>query len=139
MKKIILSFLLVLLIVSCNTGMPYKGTGLVGNVIEKDYEVLGPVTVSGTIHNVLGLIQWGKFGYNDILKKAQELYPETDAVINITEDITSFSVALIYNKFGMEFNGLAIKYLDGPGEKISVNVELPEESPVEPSSMDDAV
>ena len=119
--------------------MPYKGTGLVGNVIEKDYEVLGPVTVSGTIHNVLGLIQWGKFGYNDILKKAQELYPETDAVINITEDITSFSVALIYNKFGMEFNGLAIKYLDGPGEKISVNVELPEESPVEPSSMDDAV
>ena len=127
MKKLLVAALLIMvLLASCSTRLPYKDAGLVGNIIDKDYEVLGPVTMSGAIHNVLGFIQWGGFGYNDFLEKARELYPETDAVINITEDVKSFSVLFFYNNFGMEFSGLAIRYLDGPGEKITVDVDLAE-------------
>ena len=70
MKKLLIVAMVLVLAVSCSTRLPYKDAGLVGNVIEKDYEVLGPVSVSGTVHNVLGFIQWGGFGYNDILESS---------------------------------------------------------------------
>ena len=128
MKKLLIVAMVLVLAVSCSTRLPYKDAGLVGNVIEKDYEVLGPVSVSGTVHNVLGFIQWGGFGYNDILEEARELYPEADAVINITQDVRNFSVAFFYNSFGMDFSGLAIKYIDGPAERLSVDVNVQAES-----------
>ena len=128
MKKLLIAAIVLVLAVSCSTRLPYSDAGLVGNVIEKDYEVLGPVSVSGKVHNVLGFIQWGGFGYNDILEKARELYPETDAVINITQDVKNFSVAFFYNSFGMDFSGLAIKYIDGPAEKFTVDVNMQSEN-----------
>ncbi len=127
LKSIFLATVLLLVISSCSTRMPYHEAGLVGNVIEKDYEILGPVSVSGKHHNVLGIIGWGGIGYNDILEKAKELYPETDAVINITEDISSFNVAIFYNSFGFDMSGLAIKYVDNTEDySIDLNVNMTE-------------
>ena len=88
--------------------------------LEKDYEILGPVSISGKHHNVLGIFGWGGIGYNDLLDKAKELYPEADAVINIIEDVSSFSVAIFYNNFGVDMSGLAIRYIDNT-EDYSVN------------------
>lgn len=127
LKSILLSAVLLLIISSCSTSMPYKNAGLVGNVVEKDYEILGPVSVSGKHHNVLGIIGWGGIGYNDLLEKAKELYPETEAVINITEDINSFSVAIFYNCFGVDLTGLAIKYVDNTEDySVALNVNTSE-------------
>ena len=135
MKKLVKLFLFVLVVlafISCSTRMPYHEAGLVGNVIEKDYEVLGPVSVSGSNHNVLGIIGWGGIGYNDLLEKAKELYPETDAVINITEDVKSFSVWLFYNSFGMDLSGLAIKYIDNlENHSVNLNVSMVDEQAAE--------
>ncbi len=135
MKKLVKLFLFVLVVlafISCSTRMPYHEAGLVGNVIEKDYEVLGPVSVSGSNHNVLGIIGWGGIGYNDLLEKAKELYPETDAVINITEDVKSFSVWLFYNSFGMDLSGLAIKYIDNlENHSVNLNVSMVDEQATE--------
>ena len=135
MKKLVKLFLFVLVVlafISCSTRMPYHEAGLVGNVIEKDYEVLGPVSVSGSNHNVLGIIGWGGIGYNDLLEKAKELYPETDAVINITEDVKSFSVWLFYNSFGMDLSGLAIKYIDNlENHSVNLNVSVVDEQAAE--------
>lgn len=123
LRSIVLGAVLLLVISSCSTRMPYQNPGLVGNVVEKDYEILGPVSVSGKHHNVLGIIGWGGIGYNDILEKAKELYPETDAVINITEDVSSFNVAIFYNSFGFDMSGLAIKYIDDTAD-YSVNLNI---------------
>ena len=84
------------------------------------------------IHNVLGIIGWGGIGYNDLLEKAKELYPETDAVINITEDVKSFSVWLFYNSFGMDLSGLAIKYIDNlENHSVNLNVSVVDEQAAE--------
>ena len=126
-QSILFSAVLLLFISSCSTSMPYKSAGLVGNVVEKDYEILGPVSVSGKHHNVLGIIGWGGIGYNDLLEKAKKLYPETEAVINITEDINSFSVAIFYNCFGVDLTGLAIKYVDNTEDySVALNVNTSE-------------
>ena len=54
MKKLLIVAMVLVLAVSCSTRLPYKDAGLVGNVIEKDYEVLGPVSVSGTGEHLCG-------------------------------------------------------------------------------------
>ena len=127
---IVLVSLIVLVSTSCATRMPYAEAGLVGNLAEKDYEILGPVKVSGLNHNILGFIGWGGIGYNDLLEEAKRLYPETDAVINILEDRKSFTVALIYNNFGVELSGLAIKYIDEP-VRYDINVDISGETTTE--------
>ncbi len=123
-KALIMLAIAALLASSCNTRFPYEDAGLRGEVVRKDYEVLGPVVVEGTVHNILGIIGWGGIGYNDILKEAQRLYPDADAVLNVTKDVTSFSVGFIYSELGMEFSGLAISYLDGPQNSISVDLSV---------------
>ena len=123
LKSILFAVVLVLIFSSCSTRMPYENPGLVGNVVDKDYEILGPVSVSGKYHNVLGFIGWGGIGYNDIIEKARDLYPDTDAVINLTQDTKSFNVFIFYNCFEVDMSGLAIKYIDNIGDH-SVNVNL---------------
>ncbi len=126
MRKILVVALVIMgvfMCTSCATKVPYSDAGLVGDLIDKDYEVLGPVSVSGKVHNILGIIGWGGIGYNDLLEEARRLYPEADAVINVTEDMTTFTVALFYNNFGWDFSGLAIKYVDDPiGYDVRVDV-----------------
>lgn len=128
-KFLVVVFVAVLLVTltSCTSyRLPSKEAGLVGNLIEKDYEILGPVTVSGRVHNLFWIFGFGGIGYKDILEEARELYPETDAVINITKDRTSFSLLLIYNNFGYEFTGLAIKYLDTGANTLDVSIAVNE-------------
>ncbi len=124
-RKLMLLMLVSLVILSltgCQTRMPHEGTGLVAGVVDKDYEILGPVTMSCKTHNILGIISWGGAGYRDLLDEAKRLYPETDAVINITQDTENYTVALVYNYFGYELTGLAIKYLPATYD-INVNLE----------------
>lgn len=129
-KTLVIAIMMAVLLLSasCATRMPYAEAGLIGPLAEKDYEILGPVGIEGRNHNILGFIGWGGIGYNDLLDAARELYPETDAVINITEDFTSFAVAIIYNSFGFEISGLAIRYLDDPVE-LDLNVNIDEGNP----------
>ena len=49
---------------------------------------------------------------------------EKRAVLNVTKDVTSFSVGFIYSELGMEFSGLAISYLDGPQNSVSVDLSV---------------
>ena len=119
---IILSvFAVFVLLSSCSTS--YEEAGLTGEVVAKDYEVLGPVYVSGSNHNILGIIGWGGIGYNDLLAEARKLYPETDAVINVTKDVKTFNVLLFYNSFGFDLSGLAIRYVDN-ADNHSVNLDV---------------
>lgn len=128
-KVIILGIIVLLAFSACSSRFPYRDAGLVGEVIAKDYEVLGPVSISADKHNVLGFVSWGGLGYNDLLNKARELYPETDAVINITEDINTFSIFIFYNSFGFDMSGLAIKYVDNVDDHaVDIDVNLVQDS-----------
>ena len=128
-KVIILGIIVLLAFSSCSSRFPYRDAGLVGEVIAKDYEVLGPVSISADKHNILGFVSWGGLGYNDLLNKARELYPETDAVINITEDINTFSIFIFYNSFGFDMSGLAIKYVDNVDDHaVDIDVNLVQDS-----------
>ncbi len=129
-KVIILGIVVLLVVTSCGSiRLPYDDVGLVADVVSKDFEVLGPVSISSEIHNVLGIVSWGGTGYVDLLDKARELYPETDAVINITEDMNRFSIFIFYNKFGRDLSGLAIKYVDNVDDHaVDIDVNLVQDS-----------
>lgn len=53
---------------------------------EKDFTVLGPVSVEETYEVVGDEVKVGGVSYKDILDAAIELYPDTDQVINIVID-----------------------------------------------------
>lgn len=111
-KKLFLVALVVCLVLtSCATGKTgLYDAGVTTNLVEKDYEILGPVEVKGTITNVLGFFQWGGKGYGDLIAEAKALYPETDAVIDIYEDVSESMIMLVYNTFTRTYYGTAIKY-----------------------------
>ncbi len=111
-KKLFLVALVVCLVLtSCVTGKTgLFGSGVTTNLAEKEYEILGPVEMKGTITNILGLFQWGGKGYADFMAEAKALYPETDAVIDIYEDVSASKILLVYNSFTRTYYGTAIKY-----------------------------
>ena len=112
-KKLFLVALVVCLVLtSCATGKTgLFDSGVKTNLAEKDYEILGPVEVKGTITNIFGCFQWGGKGYGDLMKQAKVLYPEADAVIDIYEDVSSSKIMLVYNTFTRTYYGTAIKYI----------------------------
>ena len=62
--------------------------------LEKDFTVLGPVTVEEKYEIIDGDVKIGGIGYKDILEKAIETYPETDQVINIITDYETIEYSL---------------------------------------------
>ena len=67
-----------------------SGVGLEENKVslnlERDFEVLGPVTIEERYEIVDGKVKIGGLGYKDLLNAAIDLYPETDMVIDIITD-----------------------------------------------------
>ena len=116
MKKTIVIALLICLLVSltaCTTSFKdgFKDAGITSVLKEKDYEILGQVTMHSTVKNILCLFTFGGKGYEDFLEKAKEKYPECDAVINIYEDTDQSFILGIYNTFKHNYIGTAIKYI----------------------------
>ena len=52
----------------------FKDAGLSSALKEKDYEVLGFVTMHSAITNILGFISFGGRGYEELLEIAKEQY-----------------------------------------------------------------
>ncbi len=117
MKKTIVITLLLCLLVSltgCATSFKegFKGAGLTSDLKEKDYEILGPVTLHSTITNIMGIVTFGGKGYEDLLKEAKNIYSDCDAVINIYEDTDGSFILGVYNTFKHNYVGTAIKFVD---------------------------
>lgn len=118
MKKIlvVLAVLLIALtFTSCYTGVtvPVKSPEIVSTLTRSDYKILGDVSITSDIYNVLGIVSWGGCGYNDLLKKAKELYPDANAVINLYEDKGAELILGVYNRFTKTITGSAVHIIDG--------------------------
>jgi hypothetical protein len=94
----------------------------------RQYEILGPVTLSKNWSGILGfsygvpqlnmagdLYFWqaGGVTYVDLLQKAQELYPDVDAVVDINVDYVASKYWVFYAKRENVVSGIAIKYVKG--------------------------
>ncbi|NLZ67676.1 MAG: hypothetical protein GX903_01560 [Spirochaetales bacterium] len=114
MKKtiIVAVCVLVLVITGCSSIMPLSNAGVVTNLVEKDYKVLGKVDIDCSITNILFFISFGGKGYKDLIDQARLQYPTCDEVINICEDRKNFTVLGVYNRFGKVLSGTAIEYID---------------------------
>jgi len=102
---------------------------------ERQYEILGPVTITKDwtgilgfsynipilygardVYNVAGdsyIWQEGGVTYVDLINKAKETYPDTDAVVDITVDYISSQYWFFFGKRQAVMYGLAIKYVKG--------------------------
>jgi DNA-binding Lrp family transcriptional regulator len=93
---------------------PDKSHNLHSELVEKDYEVLGQVTYTGTRKSAFLVFNWGGAAYNELSKLAEEKYGAHD-VINITVD-KKVKYAVFYFPVYLEteytMRGLAIKYKD---------------------------
>ncbi len=122
MKKkfiIILTLVLTLILSSCLTSkFGYKDYGIHTNLVKKDYEVLGTVSMKSTINNILWLVSYGGKGYSDLLAEAKSLYPEADAVIDIAEDVHTKYYFGFFNQITREYTGTVIKYLESEPKQI---------------------
>jgi len=82
------------------------------NLNSSDIEILGPVEVSTSSMRILLLVSWGDNSYGELLKEAKEVYPETEALINVytDTDCTSVLFSVIYQKVTTRMTGTAIKF-----------------------------
>jgi len=115
-KVSIVLILIVCILISLTGGVTsfkegFKDAGLSSALKEKDYEVLGSVTMHSAITNILGFISFGGRGYEELLEIAKEQYEDCDAVINIYEDVDTSIILGVYNKFKHNYTGTAIKFI----------------------------
>jgi len=95
---------------------------------ERQYEILGPVTLSKDWFGILGLSygvpqlgitgdsylwQNGGVTYVDLLNKAKALYSDVDAVVDINVDYIGSRYWVFYSKRENVVYGIAIKYIKG--------------------------
>ena len=107
-----LVFLCSIAFVSCTTTMPFSG-GLGSVTLEsRPYKVLGTVTYEGSANILFGFIRWGGATYEDLLKKAHELYPKCDAVVNVVVDREVFTVGSMWQTITYKMSGTAIRFTD---------------------------
>jgi len=122
--------IIVIAMASCTTNVPTaKATNfdknplsLIGN---PSYSVLGPVLLEKDWRGILGIstpsigpipgtdlyfFQTGGITYSDLLQKAQEKYPNADAVIDIKVDYSRSSYWIFFSKRIIIITGIAIKY-----------------------------
>lgn len=77
-----------------------------------DYEVLGPVTVKSSSHNILMLFAFGDNGYGKLLSEARKKYPDADGFLNLYFDSRYNSLLPyfpIYQGIESTITGTAIK------------------------------
>jgi hypothetical protein len=129
-KIIVIGTVIAILMASCatniattkSTNFDKRPMGLVG---DPNYTVLGPVLLEKDWSGALGvtipsigpvpgmdnyLWQNGGITYADLLAKAQEKYPEADAVVDIKVDHVSSAYWVFYAKRTNIMTGIAIVY-----------------------------
>jgi len=94
----------------------------------RQYEILGPVTLSKGWYGILGfsygapqlgtagdsyIWQNGGVTYVDLLNEAKALYRDVDAVVDIGVDYISSRYGVFYSKRENVVYGIAIKYVKG--------------------------
>ena len=115
-KMLIIIVLVLFTLTGCVGAVkrPDKSHNLYSELVEKDYEVLGQVTYTGTRKSAFLVFNWGGAAYNELSKLAEEKYGAHD-VINITVD-KKVKYAVFYFPVYLEteytMRGLAIKYKD---------------------------
>lgn len=114
MKSKVIGMCLVLvvavgLLTSCTTTKPGSHGGVTTALVEKDYDILGRVELTGTRKAILGFNIGGGATYSDLLDKAVKQYG-ADEVINVTLDHKTTDVGIFYVDTGWILTGLAIKY-----------------------------
>lgn len=97
------------LLTACTTTKPGTHSGLTATLVEKDFDVLGRVELTGTRKVIFGIDFGGGATYSDLLDKAVREYGADD-VINITLDYKATQAGAIYRDTGWILTGLAIKY-----------------------------
>lgn len=103
---LMVAFGAIVTVTSCTTISPKSWTTPASVLVEKDYEVIGRVTVEKKITKILFFNFGGRIGYDELLKEAEKKYPDCQEVINLKTDV-------IGNKLmpdGYIMSGLAIKY-----------------------------
>ncbi len=114
-KRIILIIMLGLFTLTGCVGAikkPGEWHNLKANLVEKDYQVLGPVVYEGKRKSALLVFNWGGAAYNELSKLAEKKYGADD-VINVSVDKkTKYSVFYfpIYFETVYTMRGIAIKY-----------------------------
>ena len=130
LKIIAIGAIIAISLISCTTNVATTKTtnfdkrpmGLVG---DPNYTVLGPVLLEKNWKGVLGfsipsigsipgndlyLWQSGGVTYADLLEKAQEKYPEADAVVDIKVDYSKSAYWIFYANRKNILSGIAIQY-----------------------------
>lgn len=91
---------------SCKTVTPNTWFTPISTIVEKDYEVLGRVTVEREIKKILFFRLGGRISYDELLKAVAEQYPDCHEVINLKTDVIGSGLF----PDGYVMSSLAIKY-----------------------------
>lgn len=116
MKKAIIAVLIsvaVLLSMGCTSTTrmnSISGTDTYANtaVARKDFDIVGTVSVEGTVENIMGVYTRGGVTHKQLLDAAKEM--GGDAVINVYRDVTRRSYFIFYNTRTEILTGTVIKY-----------------------------
>jgi|GEM_PF-6368970 len=76
----------------------------------RPYTVLGKVTSSAEMKNVLLLCNWGDTTFDALKKEALKKYPDADDIVNVEIVAENFNVFIFYMKTTAVLYGTAIKY-----------------------------
>jgi hypothetical protein len=114
MKKLVLVITALLL-----NGCVFSDVRLPGPVISdarysftsEDFTVLGSVEAEGTITTILGIVQTGGNGYNELYDKAKRM--GGDELMNYVFEVQSYSVlTLVYNKATWKARATVVRFSD---------------------------
>ena len=108
MKKVGV-FLILVLLVSGLIGCTSVPPSPVNNVKEKDYVVLGRVSVDVMNFNVLGIV-FGRDGYKELYKEAEKQYGEFDEILNVYTADNYLQILYLIGRNVRTVSGLAVKY-----------------------------
>lgn len=116
MKKLFITIFMaaaIFLMAGCTSTNRYNGmsgTSTYQNVelASKDFNIIGTVSVEGTVENIMGLYTKGGVTHKQLLDAAKAA--GGDAVINVYRDITRRSYFIFYNAYTEVLTGTVIKY-----------------------------
>jgi len=77
------------------------------------YEILGPVTHTGSITSILGLINIGGTGYLQLYQRAM-IRLKADDIVSVSYDKNVFSILGVYTRITYTLRGTAIRYINPP-------------------------
>lgn len=85
----------------------------------EDFQVIGPTSGMATTHYVLGITFRDEGGVAGAYRKAIELLPDANGLINIASDQSSFTFLGLYSTRTIRVNGTAIRTEDSRYRRLS--------------------